>query len=351
VVAHGDVMFEVKLEPAPAGSMAQPGTYQALFDTTRLPLNAIYPSISFRASDIPGNQSSVGYLVSLDNTPPLADLDPPRNIRLRKKTGQIYECSWPFDPLGRDAVSDGDTVAQLFDVRARVEDQGNSPQAGMTDFRPIAGIDDTRVQLLVLDDTTQPLVVDTDHDPAAACDAINPLLTPTTIPMSSRDALLINMVPVPPNGSADFTPSPLPAGADCFPGSATTPPDPLCRTTFMTVAIAYANDNLAAIYAIPPVLGDGLQCVGRQFDALGSYVHDGWACLAVVVSDKLGNTQVSRPLRVCIDKGGGLCGVNRDPPPDCTGTLTVSKPVPIVDGTKPCRPWAAYPPVEYITLH
>jgi hypothetical protein len=76
VIAHGDKMFEVKLEPPAAGSTG-PVTYSALFDTARLPVNALFPSISFRASDLPGNQSSVGYLVSLDNTPPLADLDPP----------------------------------------------------------------------------------------------------------------------------------------------------------------------------------------------------------------------------------------------------------------------------------
>jgi hypothetical protein len=345
VVAHGDVMFEVKLEPAAAGAMAPPGTYQALFDTTRLPVNAIYPSISFRASDIPGNQSSVGYLVSLDNTPPLADLDPPTGFHVFKKDGDFYRCSWPFDPLGGDAINDGDTRNQLFDIRARIEDEGNRPLFGGADVIPISGIDDTRVHLLILDDTSNPLVVDTNGD--GYCDAINPLLTPTTTPMSDKDALLVNMAPIPPAGSADYTPSNPPPGAPCISGIDNKGPDTLCLTTNLTQAISYSN-SLPAIYTIPPILTGG-QCVGRQFDALANHVADGWVCVAVEVSDKLGNTQVSRPLRVCLDKDGmgGECSTNKAPMPNCTGTQTASKPNVVIDATKPCKPWDSYPPVEF----
>jgi hypothetical protein len=42
-----------------------------------------------------------------------------------------------------------------------------------------------------------------------------------------------------------------------------------------------------------------LQCGGRQFDASNG-LHDGWACVAVEASDKLGNKQVSRPIRICV---------------------------------------------------
>jgi hypothetical protein len=345
VVAHGNVMFEVKLEPAPAGAMAQPGTYLALFDTTRLPVAAIYPSISFRASDLPGNQSSVGYLVSLDNTPPLADLDPPTDYHMVKRDGDFYRCSWPFDPLGLDAVDDADTTAQLFDIRARIEDQGNTPLSGGADVIPISGIDDTRVHLLILDDTARPLVVDTNND--GFCDAVNPLLTPTTTPMSDSDALLVNMVPVPPGGSSNYTPRTPDPGAPCVTGIDQKAPDPLCYSTNLLQAISYSN-NLPAVYAIPPILAGG-QCIGRQFDALGNHVADGWICVAVAVSDKLGNTQVSRPLRVCVDKDGmgGECGASRPPMPDCTGTQTMAKPTVVVDGTKPCKPWRNYPATEY----
>jgi hypothetical protein len=96
----------------------------------------------------------------------------------------------------------------------------------------------------------------------------------------------------------------------------------------------------------------GLQCVGRQFDGLANHINDGWVCLAVAVSDKLGNTQVSRPLRVCLDKDGDgkECGANAAPMPDCTGTQTMSKPMVAVDSTKHCTPWLSYPAVEYRRL-
>jgi hypothetical protein len=346
VIAHGDTMFEVKLQPAPAGSSAPAGTYQALFDTARLPLNALFPSISFRASDNPGNESSVGYLVSLDNTPPLSDLDPPTDFRHVKKDGDFDRCSWPFDPLGADSVNDGQSINQLFDVRARVEDQGNAPLAGGADFTPIAGLDDTRVQLLILDDVSRPLVVDTNGD--GFCDAINPTLTPTTTPMSSSDALLINLAPISPLGSANFVPIPPPAGAPCVAGNAPKPPDPICDTSGLTVAISYSN-NLSAVWTIPPVVADKQQCLGRQFDSLGNHLQDGWACVAVAAADKLGNTQVSRPMRICVDKDGqgGECGPSRPAMPDCTGTQTASKPNIVIDGARPCRPWRLYPPQEY----
>ena len=57
-------------------------------------------------------------------------------------------------------------------------------------------------QLLILDDTSQPLVVNTNpvargSKPAdTLCDAINPLLVPTTRPMTAKDALLITLFPI-----------------------------------------------------------------------------------------------------------------------------------------------------------
>ena len=44
--------------------------------------------------------------------------------------------------------------------------------------------------------------------------------------------------------------------------------------------------------------------MGNQFDAFANNVHDGWTCMAVRAADKLGNQQVSRVLRVCVDHDG-----------------------------------------------
>jgi hypothetical protein len=69
----------------------------------------------------------------------------------------------------------------------------------------------------------------------------------------------------------------------------------------MTYSLGYATGQ-PAIWTVPPIVGDGLQCAGRQFDASNN-LRDGWACVAVVASDKLGNKQVSRPIRICVAAG------------------------------------------------
>jgi hypothetical protein len=293
VVAHGDVHFEVNL------AKGEDGLYRQLFDTTQLPEYAIFPTISFRAQDVLGNESSVGYLVSLDNTPPILDLDPPDDFRLYKKDGT---CSWPFDPVGPDAIDDGSIVNQLFDIRARIEDRGNTPLTGGADFVPISAIDPTTVKVLILDDTTLPLVVDTSDPPDGLCDAVNPDLVPSVSPQSSKEAQLLDMVPMPANaGAGNFLPEP---GSSCS-GNATAAPDPLCSTTYsplkrdyMSYSIGYSA-ALPAIWTLAPIVNDGLQCAGRQFDASNN-LKDGWACVAVVAADKLGNKQVSRPIRICV---------------------------------------------------
>jgi hypothetical protein len=296
VVANGDVHFEINLV------QGTDGIYRNLFDTTQLPSYAIFPSLSFRAQDVLGNESSMGYLVSLDNTPPILDLDPPANFQLIRKDGI---CSWPLDPVGPDAVDDGAVVTQLFDIRARIEDRGNTPLTGTTDFIPIAAVDPATVKLLILDDTSLPLVVDTSDPPDGICDDINPDLVPSVSPLSSKAAQLIDMVPLPANaGSGDYTPLP---GSNCS-GKDTSPPLALCDTTlnaakypqYMTYLLGYAvNLALPSIWTIAPVVADGLRCAGTQFDASNN-LKDGWACLAVEASDKLGNKQVSRPIRICV---------------------------------------------------
>ncbi|MBC8132132.1 MAG: hypothetical protein H7X95_04060 [Deltaproteobacteria bacterium] len=301
VVAHGGNTLEVKLDQDPNDAKH----FAHLFDTRRLSNTVLYPTISFRASDLPGNQSNIGYTVAVDNTPPLSELDPPPDLRIRKYLNQLWRCSLPFDPVGSDAVSEGDYVQQLFDIRARVEDQGNSPVAGNADITPLAGLDSTHVELLVLDDTNRALVVDRDGD--GFCDAVNPKLVPTTTPMSSQDALLVNLAPVPPVGSADLTADanfPIGGYSDCTIGNDTLIPPAICKTTDLTIAVSSRYTTEAAVWTIAKVVPSTAQCVGNQFDSLGNHVNDGPACLAVHAIDGLGNAQVSRVLHVCIDHDG-----------------------------------------------
>jgi hypothetical protein len=311
VVGNGNQNFQITLAPPATG---EGGVYSNLFDTTKLPSYALFPTISFRARDVLGNESTVSYELSLDNTPPTIDLDPPYMRRV-KVIGEQASCSWAFDPVGPDAVDDGSLVTQLFDVRVRAEDNGNTPLTGSADFIPIGGVDQGQVQLLILSNTSRPLVVDTSDPPDGICDAINPDLVPTTKPETDVDAQLISMVPMTPVQGADFSPEP---GVACSTVTDGSPPDPgsFCWTTendskaqfaagsstahcyTMTEVLSYSA-NLPSIYTVGPIVADGVQCAGRQFDASNN-LKDGWACLAATARDTLGNKQVSRPIRICV---------------------------------------------------
>ena len=311
VVGNGDRTFEVALAPPASGGGK---VYSNLFDTTKLPSYALLPTISFRARDILGNESTVSYEVCLDNTPPVIDLDPPKARRLKDIGGGVVSCSWAFDPVGPDAVDDGDLVAQLFDVRARVEDRGNTPLTGIPDYVPIGGVDQGEVQLLILSNTSRPLVVDTSDPADGLCDDINPDLVPTTRPETDVDAQVVNMVAMGAIANADFSPEP---GVACSKSTSGSPPQTFCGTTrndskaqfapgdptahsyTMLEVLNYSANALPSIYTIGPIVGDGLQCAGHQFDATNN-LKDGWACLAAVASDRLGNKQVSRPIRICV---------------------------------------------------
>jgi hypothetical protein len=345
IVGNGDQNFEVTLVAAEGSKI-----YSSLFDCTKLPSYALYPTISFRARDRLGNESNTSYMLSLDNEPPLMDLDPP-SISISKQDGDKVVCSWLFDPVGPDAVDDGDVVPQLFDVRARIEDRGNKPLTGFADFVPIGGIDNGKVKLYVVANPTRPLVVDSSDPPDGYCDDINPELVPTTRPQTDVDAQVLDMVPLGPQGTPDYSPGP----ADCYSKSGD-PPAAICDTTVnlskavvyggkshsdrLTFTLSYNVQNEPAIYTLGPVVNDKLQCAGRQFDSSNN-LKNGWACLAVKASDTLGNSQVSRPIRVCV-MANATDKACEGPMPDCTGTLVMGAADggrPLVDGTRPCKPW------------
>ena len=323
-------LFNIQLKPDGLG------VYSVLFDTRRLTncpdppsrndLCIIYPTISFRASDELGNERTIGYNFAVDNIAPVADLDPPnlRSFRIEEQ----YVCSWEFDPLGRDTrlgdmPGDVDRVPQVFDLRARIEDDGN--HASGLKLVPISLVDPEKTSVYILDDESKALIVDTDGD--GWCDSINPLLIPTTEPPTNNDQVLkVRLVPVPRKGIADFTPdpslptSPASLSAFCRRGNDTALPLPLCPGNQPTIAIGYAG-NQPAVWSVEHV-DPGAWCFGQQFDTYANNIGEGWACIAVASTDLADNFGVSPPLRVDIDyKLTGAYGQNgRGTPPACTGT-------------------------------
>ncbi len=314
------------------------GIYGVLFDTanlTRCPeppasdLCLVFPTISFRAVDLVGNQSVVSYGFSVDNIAPIADLDPPmmRQVSLQ---ADGRECSFAFDPLSLN-VDPGDMpndlcmVPQVFDLRARIEDDGN--RADEVKVTPLSLVDPDATSIFIMpaSKTQEPLVVDSNGD--GRCDEVNPRLlpaSPTVPPTVASGILQIRLAPVPPSGRADFRPDPsLPASAPCVPGSATAPPKLLCNSFEQpTIAIGYSAGQ-PAIWSVEPI-DDVFHCQGNQVDTFANGIPEGWACIAVQTRDKVGNQSVSVPMRVYIKyDAAGFClapPASAGPPPTCTGT-------------------------------
>lgn len=340
--------------PIPFDDLVPSGTDQwtGTFDT-RILAGRVFPVVHIVANDRPGNRTELGVQISLDNVGPLAELDPPR-VREYALVDGVNECSRSFDPVGHDAPDDGEAVAQFIELRARIIDLPNTGTATSTVVLPLADIDDTRVELLVLDDSDRPLVVDTDGD--GVCDAVNPEVVPTQVPTASNEAALVNLGPLPPDGTNWFPPGqeeqidPMGPLTEAFCGFAENAdfPDPVCDAADGGLRIpgtSGGGDDM--IYAPPSVLPDA--CMGDFFDALGANMEDGWACVAVRVTDQLGNSNVSKPLRVCIDVDQRFPnGQPNDPTPECHpwGTAAAEGDRPSCTGTvsggvvsaAPCEP-------------
>ncbi|MBA3538858.1 MAG: hypothetical protein H0T79_04460, partial [Deltaproteobacteria bacterium] len=117
------------------------------------------------------------------------------------------------------------------------------------------------------------------------------------------------------------------------------PSPPLCFGESATVVIDTPFTNATQIYGIPPA--DMFNCLGYAFDARASNIADGFACVASVATDALGNRSVSAPLRICIDANndqvecpawGTIITAGL---PACTGTYN---PATHVVSNTPCTP-------------
>lgn len=298
------------------------------FDTVVL-AGVVSPNITVTVVDQAGVTATRGFPITLDNSSPIASMDPPR---VRMFNAMQSFCSAAFDPLG-DAPDDRETVAQLSEFRARVQDRPNTGtlNANTTVFIPMAGVD--TVKLHVLHSTGAPLAVDSNGD--GKCDRINPNTSP----------VILSLTAAPPKGAGvfgvdDFTGDNAHA---CLPGSGG-PVNPVCEgEQSTTIVISTPFDHQPAIFGIPAV--DNNNCLGYVFDAKADQVADGWACVAVETTDHVGNRNVSAPIRVCInsnDSASSSCGrvgtftPENDPAiPNCTGTLLPSG---VVDSTKHCEP-------------
>jgi hypothetical protein len=290
------------------------GKYAGDFDVRQLPKTMVLPTVSVRADDVLGNHGETAEVIVIDTTRPRMELDPPW-IRAYKADATTAQCSRLFDPVGSEAVNDGEVLPQMLSIRARIEDRGNWAP-GLTVER-LSGIDLSSVDLLVVPAANGPLVVSTDMDDM--CDELNPALQPTSSITMSNQALAVRLVNIPRGGLPDYTErivSPAQKWQDLgcreIGDLSPTPPGPLCplAQTLMTFAMpAYADPLLlSSIWAIPPVTTLASECVGYQLDSLNT-IPDGPACISVRARDNAGNVNVAPPLRICINHtGGGATG-------------------------------------------
>lgn len=318
---------KVQLTPASSGS----STFTGVFDTRTLDQLDLWPVVSFRAADTLGNESHQDLQVGLDNGQPIVELDPPEDFFLFEKDKGNTLCSEPFDPVGALAADDLDKVPQIQEFRVRIEDQGNHVPSAV--WIPISTVDKATVWLYVLDDTTKPLVVDTDGD--GYCDDINPKVIPLGSKPLPGEAVAINLVAVSPTGTVDFNVQSsaslgMPPGCDSW-GTAKEDPDPLCYSTASTTTVvhSYTTKTEPAIYTIPPVAAGstGYKCLGLPFDFKANNFTNGWACAAAVADDKLGSRGVSPPIRIMVDKSWNskvsakVNAATAATAPGCLGTL------------------------------
>jgi hypothetical protein len=329
-VFAGDTTHSIKL-------VREAGTdiFDGIFDVRIFGRDYYLPALSFRADDLLGNHGEFGEEIYVDLTPPMMELDPPL-LRVEQTITGSRICSQLFDPVGPESANDGEIVAQVMSVKARVEDAGNRP-TGFVVPR-ISGIDKTTVVLYAMpakvNGVDQALVVDREDDGPgnSYCDSINPLLVPvSTNVVAANQALALAMNPLVSVGTPNYTFSPsVPADVqpycDFIGQPATVAPLALCSRSHTGMTYALQNDDFhvgfASIWSIPLVASDAFNCIGAALDSL-NHLPEGPTCLAVKASDLAGNTNVSPPLRVCIDRGGGKCTAWRenDPTtwPNCTG--------------------------------
>jgi hypothetical protein len=284
-------------------------------------------TVSISASDAVGNETTVPLILKLDNLPPLISLNPPL-IREWRKSGEVYQCSALFDPVG-DAPNDSDQVTSYGYFRVLVEDKTNQPPFGPNDPPPItyiAGLAEGKVELHMQRDVSLPIVVDTNND--GVCDAINDKNEDgTAFPETKRPRKVV-LSPVMPTGTPYYKLFDAMSGdnAGCYtetnaePVVQPTPPTPVCVKTPMTRVVPGRADGYPpAVYALDPTNQALGACTGDYWE-LSQIANSGWICVAASAEDKVGNVGVSEPLRLCY--GAAPCA--EEDKPSCTDGCTFS---------------------------
>ncbi len=288
------------------------------FESKSVTGSVVQINLNVLVRDEAGNDSpGASALYYRDEQPPIVSMDPPQYRQIRDGNPDDY-CSIPFDPLGR-AVAHGEDVDDIEMYRALVYDVTNEAGGETLYF---SAADPTSVNLFARR-AGEPLVVDTTED--GTCDDIAEgddirfqqltALSPTsTDPPYMADYLGDE----PPTVTSEY----------CVAGTTTEPPEKLCDGASDLWTVPYHSefsDDEPVIYAVSPDSSStDPDCTGREWElrSAGLTGYQGWVCLAVRASDRVGNRGVSPPIAVCLDNdqvdGFPDCWGGAEAPPECT---------------------------------
>ncbi len=289
-------------------------TFKFRFDTAAVGGASAQITVDIGAADKAGNRvDGDSRFLWLDDVAPVVDLDP-GNWRIH--AGNV--CSASFDPLA-DALDDGEQLGGFALIRALVFDQTkNTGQP--TDYPALADRGSAKLYAQVA--PAQPFLVDTDAD--GLCDS----LAREDFPFKALKPLSIAGAALDSNAEGEAAKAPAIAGQCALRPASPSPPDSLCGD-FSDMQVAVQHDVIG--FDEPVIYGmgglTGIECTGTSWDPITIETDvEGWICYAAVASDKLGNSAVSRPLRICYDNPNTsarpACATTSTEPPRCTDGCT-----------------------------
>ncbi len=220
-----------------------------------------------------------------------------------------------FKPLGDSAnnflLTDGTTIQTNVVPRLRIQDEGNLsliPKKQPGDV--ISGIDNTStvVYFWHYDSTAGHFVTSAGGN---HCDTINSAVLPSVGASTPGKAIAFNLVPFSSDGDGapDFEVGSMPPGGVCTPNGSITTPIPVCEAFFAAGIyhwLTYTDANIPAVYGLeswdPASI---VYCTGGIFDRYN--LPTGPTCVAAFVKDNAGNTAVTSPIAVCLDRSGSDC--------------------------------------------
>lgn len=309
---------------------------------------ALSLAVEVTAADLNGNESVVGNSFILDYAGPLLDLEPAPIRPYFNDTQLGTICGAAVEQLGDTSLRNGTVInpgAQnglAFFARAEIVDRATGGPYAVP--APSAGIDDATAILVLLDQDAlgQGRRLLSSSVDGGRCDRIHPDVIPRPIedPLASPIAVVQTLVRTFALGFPDLSSAtllrdepmaiegPPPEPCDLWPtdippelGLSAPPFVEVCPVVdpslkFFRLTPTLSGERLSQVFVLNAYDSTSdLLCSGAFFDSF-NLVENGPACVAAFAADEVGNTAVSRPLYICIDRNNSGACAGFDPTPE-----------------------------------